>query len=149
MRRYLWVCGTVAILAAGAGCGDSTGPASITGTYALRTIDGVDLPYALPIEPACEVLLSPAVCNESVRIEARSGTVLLSADSTYHIQTLIRRHLASGANTDVTSNLRGDWSLQGDLIALVDSAGAQRSGSLDGGVLTIDVVPNMDWAYRK
>lgn len=147
MRRYLWC--AVAIVVAGAGCGDSTGPGSVSGTYTLRTIDGFDLPLALPIDLACEVLLSPAVCNESVRIEVRSGTVVLSSDSTYNIQTLIRRHVASGANTDVTSNLRGVWSLQGSQIALVDTLDTQRSGTLAGGTLTIDVVPTMDWAYRK
>jgi hypothetical protein len=141
----------MAIFTVATGCGESTGPGSITGTYTLYAIDGIDLtlPVALPIDPACEVLLSPAVCVETLRIEVRSGTVLLSADSSYRIQTLLRRQLPGGASTEVTSNLRGQWSLQGDHVSLVDTLGTHRSGALAGHTLTIDVVPNMDWAYRK
>ena len=149
MRRLVWCWCSIVILLAAVGCGDSTGPGTISGTYTLRTIDGIDLPLALPVGQTCEVLLSPAVCVETVRLEVRSGTVLLSADSTYRIQTLLRRHLPSGAQTEVTSNLRGQWSLQGSQISLTDTLGTQRSGALAGSALTIDVVPNMDWAYRK
>lgn len=149
MQRLAWCWCSIAVLAALAGCGDSTGPGTVSGTYTLRTIDGIDLPLALSVDQACEVLLSPVVCVETVRLEVRSGTILLGADSTYRIQTLLRRHQPSGAQTEVTSNLRGVWSLQGSHISLLDTLGTQRSGALAGGSLTIDVVPNMDWAYRK
>jgi hypothetical protein len=49
----------------------------------------------------------------------------------------------------VTSTLRGQWSLVGGQLSLVDTLGTQRSGTLVGGTVTIDVVENMDWMYSK
>jgi hypothetical protein len=121
----------------------------VSGSYALQTIDGLDLPRALPVTTACEVFLSPAVCDETLRLEVRDGSVRFDADSTYRIQTLFRRTQPSGSNTDVTSTLRGQWSLVGGQLSLVDTLGTQRSGTLVGGTVTIDVVENMDWMYSK
>lgn len=140
---------TVAILCSVTGCGDSTGPGSVVGTYSLQTVDGLDLPTALVISTACEVFLAPAVCDETLRLEVRDGTAWFDADSTYRVQTIFRRTDPFGANTEVTSNLRGDWSFAGGQISLVDTLGTQRSGTVAGGTVTIDVVPGSEWVYRK
>jgi hypothetical protein len=121
----------------------------VSGSYALQTIDGLDLPRALPVTTACGVFLSQAVCAETLRLEVRDGSVRFDADSTYRIQTLFRRTQPSGSNTDVTSTLRGQWSLVGGQLSLVDTLGTQRSGTLVGGTVTIEVVENMDWMYSQ
>jgi len=149
MPRHVRICCTISMLWIGTACGSSTGPDTIMGVYSLRTIDGLDLPTSLVISASCEVLLSPAVCAETSRLEVRSGTLSLAADSTYRILTSIRRSLPSGAQTDVTSDLRGDWSLQGGQVVLVDSLGTHRSGTTGSGAVTVDVVPGQAWAYRK
>ncbi|MBE0595052.1 MAG: hypothetical protein IH616_21915 [Gemmatimonadales bacterium] len=149
MRRSIGPWCTIALVWVGVGCGATTGPEAIPGSYSLQAIDTLTLPTAIPVTTTCEVLLSPAACAETVRLEVREGTVRLDADSTYLIQTLLRRHLSSGAQTQVTSSLRGLWSLQGSQIALVDTLGTRRTGALFGNLLTIDVVENMNWVYRK
>jgi hypothetical protein len=147
-HRITGVC-AIAIVWVAASCGSSTEPNSVVGVYSLRTIDGLDLAVSLQISTSCEVLLTPVVCAETSRLEVRSGTLSLGADSSYRIQTSIRRFQPSGAQSDVTSDLRGDWSLQGGQVVLVDSAGTHRSGTTGSGSVTVDVVPGQAWAYRK
>jgi len=147
-RRITSLC-AIAIVWVAASCGSSTEPDSVAGVYALNTIDGVAMPTSLQISTSCEILLSPVVCAETSRLEVRSGTLSLGADSSYRIQTSIRRSQPNGAQSDVTSDLRGDWSLQGGQVVLVDSVGTHRSGTAGSGSVTVDVVPGQAWAYRK
>jgi len=147
-RRITSLC-AIAIVWIAASCGGSTEPDGVGGVYSLHTIDGVGLPFSLQISTSCEVLLTPVVCAETSRLEVRSGTLSLGTDSTYRILTSIRRSQPSGAQSDVTSDLRGNWSLQSGQVVLVDTAGTHRSGTAGSGTLTVDVVPGQAWAYWK
>jgi hypothetical protein len=145
MRRW----GALAIVGLAVGCGESSGPDGVSGSYALHAIDGLDLPTAIPVTSTCEIFLSPLACAETIRLEARSGSATFDDDGTYRLQTLFRRSQPSGAETEVTATLRGSWSPAGDGVTLVDTLGTERTGTVEGRTMTIDVTPGSAWSYRR
>ena len=131
------------------GCGESTGPDAIPGTYTLQTIGGLDLPRAIQVTSDCTVFLPQNVCDRTSRLEVQEGTLRLNSDNTYRISTDMRRLEVSGAQFFMTAELTGSWSAAGQQISLDDGEGTERVGTVVGATATIPVTDNTDWAYRK
>jgi Lipocalin-like domain len=103
MRRVAFVLAMVLPLTLG-GCGDSTGPGGVAGTYSLRSINGDPL---------------PAVIAEGTgfREEATAGFIRLNSGGTFTASNTSRITIG-GSTNEVTLNISGTYTRSGDEITL-------------------------------
>lgn len=137
MRRIVLVLAMVAPLAL-AGCGDSTGPGSIAGTYELRSINGDPVPVLLESGPPQE--------------ELTDGFVRLNADGTFVASHTVRIS-SSNSTTVAIQTINGAYTRSGNNVTLnfVDPDGggpASIDAVRDGDRLTVDDGIDI-WVYER
>ncbi len=115
------------------GCGDATGPEAIAGNYALRTINGQDLPFIL-----VQVL--------SDKIEITAGSVRINSDNTYSTSVTVAI-TEGGTTTSETGTSTGTYTLNGTAITFT-SEGETFTGSITGNTLTI-IDEGLTLVYQK
>ena len=115
----------VALLGA---CGsDSTGPrnASVTGTYALSTVDGASLPFTVP--------------NTGDNTEVvQSAAIMLNNDSTY---SAVASGTENGEPTSIITDA-GSYSVSGSQVTFTSTViqGGHYTGSVSGTTLTVTII---------
>jgi hypothetical protein len=121
-----------------AGCGDSTGPGSVAGTYALVTWDGEPLPV---------VVWQTWNVDDFVRTELTAGTLRLDRDGTCDFSFAFERteYTASTGERQVdteTETATGTFSVSESLITFVldDPDSDSFNGTVSGDRITIDDV---------
>ena len=111
-----------------------TSPATIAGTYTLRTINGSPLPYVVLVVGADKV-------------EAVDDAITLSDAGTWtefgHVRTTI-----SGVATTTTINDAGSYVRTGTAITLTSPQSGPLSGTVDNGTLTLSD-QGLVGVYRK
>lgn len=103
MRRLALVLVAVQVLVAG-GCGDSTGPQSLVGTYDLRSIDGDPVPVVV-------------VEAEGFRREIVSGFVRLNGDGSFEAMNNYQITTGTDAQT-ISLIVNGGYERSGNAITL-------------------------------
>jgi hypothetical protein len=134
MRR--WRLAALFVLLILTACGDSTGPAeSIFGTYTLRTIDGVPLPY---------------VWDQGVgyKLEITDAALSLEDGGTYS-QTLDLRDTRNGTVSTQRASASGTFTYAGTTITFRTSSGTSGTASLSGGTLTFTTSGGGSQVYVK
>jgi hypothetical protein len=149
----------VPILAVALACGDSTGPESVIGTYALRSIDGSALPYLTAESTRLDQdTISGQILYVDLTVHLISGALRLYADSTYS-RTVIYRltedvisQLGELLETTVTTlepdTTRGTFTVTGTSIQLTSSSGVVTTGSHSGDMITF-VWSGVAWLYER
>ena len=127
MRRLVAILLAFAVPMTVAACGMDgsplVGPASVAGTYTLRTINGSPLPYAL-------------FQAGDDKYEITAGAITLAEGGTWSQSSAERMTEGSSVVTS-TSTVTGTYSRTGTVITLVSPAAAPVTGSLDSGTLTL------------
>jgi hypothetical protein len=138
MRRVAFVFAMVLPLTL-SGCGDSTGPGSVAGTYTLRSING-DPP--------------PVVVDEGIgfREEITAGFIRLNSGGTF-TSTHTYRITSGGSTNEVPLTISGTYSRSGDEITLTfdnpDGPGTDEViAEWDGDRLTILDFGDI-WVYER
>lgn len=106
-----------------AGCGDSTGPKSIVGSYTLQTVNGGALPY----------ILSQSGANKT---EILSGAFTLNADHTFSDQGTVRI-TQSGVATTTAGSASGTYVQNNTAITLTYSDNSVDMASINGKTMTL------------
>lgn len=86
------------MLAAGACGGDSTAPVAEAGSYALISVNGVNVPTVVTE-------------NASIKSEVLSGTLQIGSDKTFSETRQGRVTLTGGSPSPITSTQSGTWSI--------------------------------------
>src|SRR5262245_60918678 len=103
-RRTIRV-GFAALLTTSLACGgDSTGPESIDGTYALHTMGGRSLPVVV-------------LQDESEKEEITAGSITLSTPNVFTMELTFRQTLGAEVYT-LTAEVNGTWSRSGGTVIL-------------------------------
>ena len=129
-----------ALLVASLACGgDSTGPESIEGTYALQTMNGKSLPV---------VFLE----DETGKYEIMAGSVTLSTPNAFTMKFTFRQTLSAQVNT-ITSEVGGTWTRSGANLTLTTPDGDSVVGSVSGRTLKVmdeaEDLGTIEWVFRK
>jgi len=122
MRRFL----TLLVVAGSLSCGgdSSTSPANVPvpGTYTLRTINRLSLPYTI-------------LQQDSVKVELMGDSFTLADDRTWS-EFGTRRVTFSGQVVTDTIAFTGTYVLSGNMITLI-AANGSTDGTIGGGTLTL------------
>ena len=128
----------VALLGLGlAGCTDASGPeieSELTGSYTLRTINEVNLPY-------------PLMATETDMLEITGGAIAIHGDGTFE-EEITARETISAAVTETTYNSVGMWTRINNAISLETDYGSAMNGAVSDKTLTF-VLGNLILIYRK
>jgi hypothetical protein len=119
-----------------AACGgdEGTGPATVTGTYNLQTVDGAALPYIL-IQAGAD------------RLEITGGRITLNPDNTFSDRTDYRLIEDGDTSTD-SETYFGTYTVNGQFVALEYDDGEDTDLILDGATLTQNF-EGLILVYRK
>jgi hypothetical protein len=132
MRRVALILAAVVPLTL-AGCGDSTGPGRLTGTYTLRSIGGDPLPAAV-----------------SFAEEVTASSLTLNGDATFSA-SITSRFIASGATNTLVFG--GTYTRSGNDIQLtypdVDGTGTVVANATWDGNRTVTVEDQPPWVYVR
>ena len=105
------------------GCGDSTGPSGLAGTYELVAADGQQLPVTIQL-------------TAFSRTDLVAGSVTLTA--TNGVSTSITVETTVGGQTTVsTDGGLGTYASQGSALVITYTSGAQEQASVSGNALTL------------
>jgi hypothetical protein len=117
-------------------CGDNTGPnGGIFGTYTLRSIDGVALPWVY-------------FQNGADKEEVSAGTMSLEAGGTY-TKTVDFRATRSGVVSTQRLSASGTFTYTGAAITLRTQTGEVGTASVSSGTLTISSSQGGAEVYAK
>jgi hypothetical protein len=123
MKRLILAATMAATLAVLAACSDSnpTGPgnAAVTGTYALRTINGSAVPWTEPGSTA----------QESFTIN--SGSLVVNSNGTYTL-TYAVVFREGGQSVTTSFSMPGTWTQSNRTLTLRDNEGDSMTASWDG-----------------
>jgi predicted small lipoprotein YifL len=127
MRRLSALLPVFAALVILAGCGSdgppNAGPASVVGTYTLRTINGSPLPYTV-------------VQFDDNKVEVMAYALTLEAGGTWTESGTVRV-TEGGTVTTLPSANTGTYTLTGNVISLVGPEARTVSGTVDGVTLRL------------
>lgn len=134
-RSLLAVAVTLTLAACGGGGGDPVSPRSISGTYALRTINGRGLPYTSQV-------------TADYRLEV-SGSVLTlgNGGSCFERSTYIET--INGFASEETAFDTCAFSVSGRTVRVTYTNGAQNSGTFDDNILSLRTDGGDDLVYRR
>ena len=114
------------VLATVLGCGgdSSTSPAdtTVSGTYTLRTVNGIPLPFTV-------------LQSDSLKFEIIGDAFTLKDDKTWSEAGMTRTTDAGQVSTDAIAD-SGTYVLRGSTVTLI-SANGSTDGTLSGGKLTL------------
>lgn len=117
----------LALSAVVAACSDSSGPDSVAGTYTLRSVNQMPLPYLIANETSG---------GFTFKVEVISGNIALKADNTFTTVGTVRQTLGSTVSTDVT-NETGTYTISGSALTLTLASGEVTPATLTGGTITL------------
>jgi hypothetical protein len=125
MRRHLLA--AIAIVLVACGGDKATGPATVTGSYTLRTVNGASLPVTYYLD-------------EVERDDFFAGNVTLASDNSWTGSLSV--HAVAVPGGDVLFNgpvaVNGTYSLNNGSITLTDAnVGLQLIGTVSNGTLTV------------
>ena len=122
MRRFVALLAFAALAACG---GDSsTSPASVTGSYTLRTVNGTPLPYTL-------------IQLGNFKYEITSDVITLNDGGTFTESGADRTTEEDGTVTTSTITDAGTYTLAGTAITLNSPDSGSINGSVSDGTLTL------------
>lgn len=135
--RTLFV--ALAVSALAIGCSDSSGPsgeANIHGTYAMHTVNGQSLPFAV------------IVLGTEYRLEITAGSLTVNANNTYTLSTTVSETEA-GTTVTVTETSSGTWTRANNAVTFTDGEdGGSITGAAGNGTITV-VVEGLTVVFRK
>jgi hypothetical protein len=139
-HSVLQLLAVTALVTVAPGCGGSrdksTGPASATGTYALRSVDGDPVPSMLTQDPGYS-------------FEITSGSLTLDEDGSYAV-SLDWRENVDGTLTSDTDEDFGAYTRTSDAFSFVSSVnGTTLTGSLSGSTMTVVDEDWITYVFRK
>ncbi len=137
----------VPVLVVALACGDSTGPESVMGTYALRGVDGSALPYLILESTSIgQDSITGQILYVDLTVHLISGSLRLYEDSTYNMTVTHRlttdfiNQLGELLRTTVTTlgpdTTLGTFAVTGTSIQLTSSSGVVTTGSHSGHIIT-------------
>jgi hypothetical protein len=109
-----------------AGCSDSTGPgASLAGTYALRSVNGVTPPVTV-------------IATTGYTLDVLAGSIVLDAQGNYTGTIRYRETYSGSAPTQYDDTIVGYWTLSGNQLTLVDTqAATSYYATVSGSTITL------------
>lgn len=127
-----------------AACSDSSGPnSSLTGSYALVTINGAGMPFVV-------------FFDQTSRLEIVGGDVTLNANNTFSSSGTYRQTLTGGPSQTVTESCQGTYSVNGNSITFSEptivgtNCGGVYNGTWDGSnTLTVAYDATVQAVFRK
>ena len=135
--RALGVLFAAALLACG-DSGDSTGPESIEGVYALQTINGGALPTIV-------------YEDEAAKVEIVAGAITLGPGTKWSISLTARATVDADVSTN-TETLDGTWSRSASTLTLTSADGDVETLVLSGRTLTLQAEIDSGmapWVFRR
>lgn len=128
----------LALSLAVAACSDSFGPEPITGTYTLRTVNGMPLPY---------LAASETIGGVTSKFEVTLGNAVLNADNSFTASITLRQTVGSTVTTTPTITV-GTYTVSGSVLTLRASDGVLTPATLAGGTITV-VTGGLTLAFSK
>ena len=127
MRRH--VLAALAMLLVACGGDKATGPESVAGSYALRTVNGATLPATY-------------FQNEIERDQFFAGTITLAADHSWTGSLSVDRTALSSGTVVLHAAIpvSGTYSLNGSSITLTDPHELSLTGTVSGGTMTLSTI---------
>lgn len=125
MRRVF----ALAVLAVAlAGCGDATGPTTVTGSWNLQTVNNQSLPYTM---------VSTTVGSTSYKYEITGMTINVNSGGSYTTTMNDRTTQGTTVSTSSSSS-QGTWTQSGTDLTFTDSSDptSASAASISGGILT-------------
>jgi|SRR5437867_195392 len=126
LKRWTAMAAGVLIAAAACGGGDSTSPNGVTGTYTLRSVNGIKV---------------PAVAFQSLteKDEVTGGSITLNSDRSWSAALNVRvTELQSGGSATFSAPFNGTYTTSGTSITITEaSTGSHLGGTIGGGALTL------------
>lgn len=125
MRRFIPVVfASLALAATACGGGDSSGPASIAGTYTLQTVNNAQLPFTTDEDA-------------TYKAEILSWVVTLNDNRSYSY-VFRGRSTDNGQPTENTITSTGTYTVSGSTVDMFDpSDNSNLTATVDGNTLTI------------
>lgn len=136
MQRSLRFAATLALLALGVACSDSTSPRSFVGVYALVAVNGTTPPLIV-FDDGLE------------RDEITGGSITLNSDATFRDETVFRiTDLQTGGSQTGSDVAVGTYTTSGNTITLTPTGDTPYSLSLSGNTLT-QTAGNLTLQYNR
>ena len=124
--RMKFALAAVAFAVFSAACSDSTGPEPVTGTYTLRTVNGMPLPF----------LVAGGTSNGiTSKIEVAGGNAVLRADKSFTSVITVRETNGSTVTDNPLTSV-GTYTVTGSTITFVPIGDPPTTATLADGTIT-------------
>ena len=127
VRRAVVLLSVLALSTVFTSCSDSSGPEPITGTYTLRTVNALALPYLVVSETSGGV---------TSKFEVTDGNAVLNADNSFTSSVTLRQTVGSTATSTVSSTT-GTYTISGSALTFRGSDGLVTPATLVSGTITV------------
>ena len=143
MRRTTRVLLAIAAVIFVAACSESSGPASMTGTYALVRIDGIN-GNGLPVT---------IFKDETSEFRVTSGSVTLNSNNTFSVSAS-GVAIQSGQTTNISETCNGTYTVSGNGVMLTGAPSTDCAGEITGmwdgaNTLTINAEATVQGVFRR
>jgi hypothetical protein len=126
-----------------AACSESSGPGSMTGSYSLIRIDGINgtgLPVTIFKDPTTEFRVT-------------AGAITLNSNNTFSV-TGAGVAIQSGQTTNLSDTCTGTYAVSGNGITFTGAPSTDCSGQISGmwdgaNTLTINAEPTVQGVFKK
>lgn len=128
----------LAVVAAVAACGDSTGPKSPDGDYQLSTVNGRALPYR-------------QFADTNYTVDVTKSSLALNPDGSFLLVLTSEERVESHLSTYVDST-NGTWKLDGDVVTLTTPDSVTQSATWAGTTIAIvdsTTLPPVSYLYSR
>jgi hypothetical protein len=134
---------TIAAVTSVAACSESSGPASMTGSYALVRVDGINgtgLPVTIFKDPTSEFRIT-------------GGSITLNSNNTFSVSGA-GVAIESGGTTNLSETCTGSYTVSGNGITFTGTSGTDCAGVISGmwdgaNTLTINAEPTVQGVFKK
>jgi hypothetical protein len=136
--RYVHLAAFALAVVAVAACGDTTGPSSPDGDYALSQINGQALPYRM-------------YSDTNFTLDVTRSALSLKADGSFYV-TLTSEERVEGYLSTYIDSVGGAWRQDGDVITLTMSDSTTQTGTWAGSTIAIvdsTSVPVTTYLYSR
>ena len=128
----------IAMSAVTVSCKDSTGPAGVTGTWTLQSIDGSPLPV---------VVFQDASGTERIT----ASTLVLNANGTFTVNITFTSTPTGGSATTFNASESGTYVVNGSTVTFTftdDEGTSTDTGTISGNTLTV-VADGEAWVFTR